>query len=106
MRFTSPLPSREGRTVFAFGVAQPAGTRIYGIALHRFAPVPHFLQSAQRVTFSRDGAWVAWTGPQEQLWPARSKVGNVPAHQLGEDGFCLPLSLDHRSFVRIRIDAM
>jgi len=25
---------------------------------------------------------------------------NIPAHQLGEDGFCLPLSLDHPSFVR------
>jgi Tol biopolymer transport system component/DNA-binding winged helix-turn-helix (wHTH) protein len=75
IRFTSPLPSREGRTVFAFGVAQPAGTRIYDGALHRFAPAPHFLQSAQRVTFSRDGAWVAWTDPQEQLWRARSKDG-------------------------------
>jgi Tol biopolymer transport system component len=75
IRFTSPLPSREGRTVFAFGVAQPAGTRIYDGALHRFAPAPHFLQSAQRVTFSRDGAWVAWTDPREQLWRARSKDG-------------------------------
>jgi DNA-binding winged helix-turn-helix (wHTH) protein/Tol biopolymer transport system component len=75
IRFTSPLPSREGRTVFAFGVAQPGGTQIYDNALHRFAPAPHFLQNAQRVTFSRDGAWVAWTDPQEQLWRARSKDG-------------------------------
>jgi Tol biopolymer transport system component/DNA-binding winged helix-turn-helix (wHTH) protein len=75
IRFTSPLPSREGRTVFAFGVVQPGGTRIYDSALHRFAPAPHFLQNAQRVTFSRDGAWVAWTDPQERLWRARSKDG-------------------------------
>src|ERR1700733_9410145 len=25
---------------------------------------------------------------------------NIPAYQLGEDGFCLPLFFDHRSFVR------
>lgn len=75
IRFTSPVPSREGRTVFAFGVAQPEGTRIYDNTLHRFAPAPHFLQNAQRVTFSRDGGWVAWTDPQERLWRARSKDG-------------------------------
>ncbi len=75
IRFTSPLPSREGHTVFAFGVAQPGGTRIYDNALHRFAPAPYFLQNAQRVTFSRDGAWVAWTDRQERLWRARSKDG-------------------------------
>jgi Tol biopolymer transport system component/DNA-binding winged helix-turn-helix (wHTH) protein len=75
IRFTSPLPSREGHTVVAFGVAQPGGTRIYDIAQHRFAPAPRFLQNAQRVTFSRDGAWVAWTDPEERLWRARSKDG-------------------------------
>jgi len=73
--FTSPVPSREGRTLFAFGVAQPGGTQIYDSASHRFAPAPHFLQNAQRVTFSRDGAWVAWTDPQERLWRAHSKDG-------------------------------
>jgi Tol biopolymer transport system component len=75
IRFTSPLPSREGHTVIAFGVAQPGGTRIYDSAQHRFAPAPRFLENAQRVTFSRDGAWVAWTDPEERLWRARSKDG-------------------------------
>ena len=85
LRFTSPLPSREGHTVFAFGVAQPGGTRIYDNALHRFAPAPYFLQSAQRVTFSRDGAWVAWTDPQERLWRARSKDGSNLLQLSGSD---------------------
>ena len=75
IRFTSPVPSREGRSVFAFGVAQPGGTRLYDNASHRFAPAPHFLQNAQRITYSRDGAWVAWTDTQEQLWRARAKDG-------------------------------
>lgn len=75
IQFTSPMPSREGRTVVAFGVAQPGATQIYDNALHRFTAAPHFLQNAQRITFSRDGAWVAWTDPQERLWRARSKDG-------------------------------
>lgn len=75
IRFTSPVPSREGRTVFAFGVAQPGGTRIYERVSHRFAPAPHFLRNAQRIAYSRDGEWVAWTDPEERLWRARSKDG-------------------------------
>ena len=73
--FASPLPSRDGSTVIAFGVAQPAGTQIYNGARHQFTPAPHFLRNAQRVSFSRDGMWVAWTDTQGRLWRARNKDG-------------------------------
>ncbi|MGI4828974.1 MAG: winged helix-turn-helix domain-containing protein [Janthinobacterium lividum] len=75
MRFSSPLPSREGRVMFAFGEVQPGGTRRYDRLLHQFVPASHFLENAQRISYSRDGAWVAWTDPQGRLWRARSKDG-------------------------------
>lgn len=85
IRFTSPLPSLEGRSVFAFGVAQPGGTRLYNHTLQQFVAAPRFLENAQRLNYSRDGSWVAWTDPNERLWRAKSKDGADLLRLTGND---------------------
>ena len=85
IRFTSPLPSRKGRSVLAFGVAEPVGTRLFDRDLQRFVPAPRFLENAQRISYSRDGNWVAWTDPMGQLWRARSKDGSDLLRFTGND---------------------
>ena len=41
-----------------------------------FQPAPSFLAEANRVTYSRDGKWVAWTDPVGKLWQARASDGS------------------------------
>ena len=72
VRLTSPLPSHDGRRVFAFGLAQPAGTQVFDRKEHHFVPAPLFLADARRISYSRDGEWVAWTDTSGRLWRARS----------------------------------
>ena len=85
IQFSSPVPSREGRTVFAFGAEQPGGTRLYDSTRHQFVTAPTFLRNAQRIDFSRDGAWVAWTDTRQRLWRARSKDGADLLRLTGSD---------------------
>ena len=76
LRYLSPLPSRDDQTVYFIGLEQPAGTRVYDRKLQAFVPVPAYLADAQRITFSRDGEWVAWTDRDSRLWRARSADGS------------------------------
>ena len=76
LRYLSPLPSRDAKTVYFIGLEQPAGTRLYDRKLQAFVPAPAYLADAQRITFSRDGGWVAWTDRDSRLWRARSADGS------------------------------
>lgn len=76
LRFVSPLPSRDGRSVYFVGIEQPAGDRVYDQKSRQFVPAPAYLGDAGKVTFSRDGRWVAWTDPGGHLWRARSADGS------------------------------
>jgi DNA-binding winged helix-turn-helix (wHTH) protein/Tol biopolymer transport system component len=85
LRFMFPLPSGEGRSIFAFGLAQPAGTRLYDRTLRQFVPAPDFLADAERVSYSRDGAWVAWNDTSGRLWRAKSHDGSGLLRLTGDD---------------------
>ena len=75
LRYLSPLLGRDGRTVYFVGLDQPADVRLYDKQSQSFVPAPAYLAQAQRVTYSRNGAWVAWTDGESRLWRARSADG-------------------------------
>ena len=75
IRFYSPLPSRDGSQIFAFGMAHPDSVERYDHKKQQFVPADFYLQDAARVTYSRDGFWVAWTDTRGRLWRARAGSG-------------------------------
>ncbi len=85
LRYMSPLPARDDRTIYFVGLEQPAGTRLYDRGLQAFVPAPSFLAQAQRVAYSRNGAWVAWTDAESRLWRARSADGSGRLQLTGDD---------------------
>ena len=75
-----PLPSKDGKTVFALGTSHRAELIRYDDRSRQFMP---FLAgiSAEGVAFSRDGQWVAYTSfPEGELW--RSKIDGSERRQL------------------------
>jgi DNA-binding winged helix-turn-helix (wHTH) protein/Tol biopolymer transport system component len=75
-----PMPSKDGKTVFALGTARRAELIRYDYRSGQFMP---FLAgiSAEGVAFSRDGQWVAYTSfPEGDLW--RSKIDGSEQRQL------------------------
>ncbi len=70
--YSRPLPSRDGKLIFALGT-EPGGALVrYDKARKEFVP---FLggRSAEHLDFSRDGRWVAYVAyPEGTLWRARS----------------------------------
>ena len=80
LSFSAPLPSRDGKKIFAIG-AQPRGelTR-FDVKSRQFVPYLSGI-SAEGVSFSRDGQWVAYcTYPEGTLW--RSRVDASERFQL------------------------
>ncbi len=68
MSFFSPLPSRDGKTLFVVGGLARGELVRYDTKSSQFTP---FLSgmSADSVTFSRDGQWVAYVSfPDGTLW--------------------------------------
>jgi Tol biopolymer transport system component len=76
LSYISPLPSRTENNVFFVGLDPPAETRIFDSTLQRFVPAPAFLEHARRVTYSRDGRWVAWVDVDGRLWRALRDNGS------------------------------
>lgn len=85
LRFLSPLPGRDSNQLYFIGLEQPAGTRFYDEALREFVPSPPYLAQARRVSYSRDGKWVAWTDTSGRLWRARSADGSAQLQLSEED---------------------
>jgi DNA-binding winged helix-turn-helix (wHTH) protein/Tol biopolymer transport system component len=90
MNYYQPLPSRNGKTIFAVGTL-PSGELVrYDKKKKDFLPILEGL-SASHLEFSRDGKWIAYvTVPERTLWRARSD---------GSDAFQLtfpPLDVDSR----------
>jgi DNA-binding winged helix-turn-helix (wHTH) protein/Tol biopolymer transport system component len=80
LEYQYPLPSRDGKTIFALGTTHRAELIRYDQHSRQFAP---FLAgiSAEGVAFSRDGQWVAYTSfPDGDLW--RSKTDGSEKRQL------------------------
>ncbi len=76
LRFSSPVAARSGRQIFFFGADPLMGLQQYEGEQPGFRPAQAFLADANRVTYSRDGQWVAWTDPVGKLWRARASDGS------------------------------
>jgi Tol biopolymer transport system component/DNA-binding winged helix-turn-helix (wHTH) protein len=72
MNYYQPLPSRNGKTIFAIGTL-PSGELVrYDAKQKDFVPFLGGL-SADHLEFSRDGQWITYvTLPERTLWRARS----------------------------------
>jgi len=90
MNYYQPLPSRNGKTIFAIGSLYSGELVQYDAKQKDYVP---FLSgvSADHVEFSRDGKWIAYvTIPDRSLWRVRSD---------GSDAFQItfpPLDVDSR----------
>jgi len=72
LSYMGPIPSRDGKQIFAIGAKQRGELVRYDVNSKQFVP---FLSgiSAFGPTFSRDGKWVAYTSyPDHMLWRSRS----------------------------------
>jgi DNA-binding winged helix-turn-helix (wHTH) protein/Tol biopolymer transport system component len=76
LRYTSPTAARNGNRIYFLGSETPLGVQVFNPDQSEFVPGPYFLRSATRVSYSRDGLWVAWTDANGQLWRARAKDGS------------------------------
>ncbi len=66
-----PLAATTGHRIFFTGVNTQSAVEIYEAKSMQFKPAPALLANVNRVEFSRDGAWVAWTDLDGRLWRAR-----------------------------------
>jgi dipeptidyl aminopeptidase/acylaminoacyl peptidase len=70
--FRYPLPSKDGRKIFAIGTSRQAELVRYDQHTRQFAP---FLSgiSAEHVAFSRDGQWVTYISyPEGTVWRCKA----------------------------------
>jgi Tol biopolymer transport system component/DNA-binding winged helix-turn-helix (wHTH) protein len=76
LNFITPLPSLDGKRIFAIAYARPQLVRYDG---ERRELVPFFNGlSASAADFSRDGKWVAYVAlPARTLWRAQSDGSNA-----------------------------
>jgi Tol biopolymer transport system component len=80
LSFTSPIPSRDGRQIFAIGSQRRGELVRYDAKSHQFVPYLSGI-SATDVTFSKDGQWVAYASyPDRTLW--RSRIDGTKRQQL------------------------
>lgn len=72
LSYWSPVPSRDGKTVFATGTTRRRALVRYDLVSHAFVPLFPGV-SASDLTFSSDGQWVAYVSyPERCLWRARA----------------------------------
>ncbi len=80
MNFSTPLPSKDGKKLFGMGALARGELARYDARSSQFIPFLSGL-SADSVSFSRDGQWVAYvTFPEGALW--RSKPDGSQRLQL------------------------
>jgi Tol biopolymer transport system component/DNA-binding winged helix-turn-helix (wHTH) protein len=72
LSFQAPVASRDGHSIFFLGVDTHSELQRYSAERKEFIPERIFLADANRVDYSRDGKWVAWTDSQGHLWRARN----------------------------------
>jgi eukaryotic-like serine/threonine-protein kinase len=72
LNFQNPVPSRDGRKVFAVGQKERGELVRYDPRSHQFVPYLSGI-SAHGVEFSRDGQWIAYASyPEGALWRSRA----------------------------------
>ncbi len=72
LRYEAPIAARTGgHRIFFLGLDTKSELLRYAADRREFLPESNFLSQANRVSFSRDHQWVAWTDAQGRLWRAR-----------------------------------
>jgi Tol biopolymer transport system component len=80
IRFTGPLPSKDGRRIFAIGEQLRGELTRFDVKSHSFIRYLSGI-SAEQLNFSRDGQWVTYvTYPDSVLW--RSRIDGTQRQQL------------------------
>jgi Tol biopolymer transport system component/DNA-binding winged helix-turn-helix (wHTH) protein len=78
--FKAPIPSKNGKEIFAIGTLRRAEIVRYDSHNHEFVPYLHGV-SAEGLSFSRDARWVTYISyPDGTLW--RSKINGSDRLQL------------------------
>ena len=88
LSYFDPIPSRDGKQIYALGTKQRGELVRYDMKSKEFVP---FLQgvSAINPTFSKDGNWVAYLSyPDRSLW--RSRSDGTERQQLVSDAVASP----------------
>jgi Tol biopolymer transport system component/DNA-binding winged helix-turn-helix (wHTH) protein len=71
LRYEAPIAARSGHRIFFLGLDTQSELLQYATDKKEFFPANNFFSQANRVNFSRDRRWVAWTDAQGRLWRAR-----------------------------------
>ena len=72
LRSLSPASAKSGTRIFFLGLEPPSGLQRFDAAAKEFRPASAFLAEANRIDYSRDGKWVAWTDLHQKLWRAHA----------------------------------
>ena len=76
LRYQSPVAADNGSRVYFIGLESPSGLQEFNEKQNAFQASSPFLADANRIEYSRDGVWVAWTDLYEKLWRARAVDGS------------------------------
>lgn len=71
LRFEAPITERNGSRIFFLGLDTQSELLHLATDRHEFVPENNFLSQANRLDFSPDRQWVAWTDTPGRLWRAR-----------------------------------
>ena len=71
LSYQAPITDRSGHRIFFLGLDSKSETQRFDAASKEFIPVHNFLSASSRISFSRDGQWVAWPDLNGRLWRAR-----------------------------------
>jgi Tol biopolymer transport system component/DNA-binding winged helix-turn-helix (wHTH) protein len=69
LQFLTPIAPRNDNTIYFLGVDSASELQVLGANGH-LTPEKNFLVGANRLEFSRDRRWVAWTDSAGRLWRA------------------------------------
>jgi len=84
LSYFNPVPSRDGKQIYALGTKERGELVRYDTKSKRFVPILQGV-SATNVTFSKDGNWVTYLSyPDRTLW--RSRSDGAERMQLVSDG--------------------
>jgi DNA-binding winged helix-turn-helix (wHTH) protein len=80
IRFTAPLPSKDGKRIFAMGEQLRGELSRFDLKSQKFVRYLSGI-SAEQLSFSRDGQWVTYvTYPESVIW--RSRIDGTQRQQL------------------------
>ena len=83
LSFEAPVADRTGERIFFLGLDNRSETQQYDPQRREFIPTRNFLSAASRISYSRDGQWVAWPDLNGHLW--RARVNGTERIQLTPD---------------------